>query len=1261
MPIQKLQTLTDLPSEEWDRLDRAVREFETAWQDGTIPDIADYVPNDPRVRALALAELVRVELELRLKGKDDGTRLESYLDRFPELSDPDRLTALAAWEFQLRSRHRPPPSPDEYAKRFPHLAGRFAGWMMPTLTEAAPPKGPATTPRLPDIKGFQFFEELGRGGVGVVYRAKELTLGRDVAVKMILAGAQAGPQTRERLRNEAMSLARLRHPNIVPVYEVGEHDGLPFVVLEYVAGGSISKFQSGRPLPIQVVVTWMEAMARAVQHAHEMGIIHRDIKPANVLLQWPKNAPRPAAGNDMPDVSTLLTWIPRLTDFGLAKQLETLTEATPSGAMLGTPGYMAPEQAEGHSRKVGPAADIFALGAVLYELLTGRSPFYAESVIDTLMQVVNADPIRPSRLRPGLPPDLEQICLKCLNKAPEKRYASAAALADDLERFRTGRPVLARPATPIERLIKWVRRYPTAAALIAVAQVALVVISILLVFAERQRRLAEDSLETNRVTQALDAMDKGERFAALAAFVQILDQTRDSTRAEVHRLRVTSLFRRPPRLVRLVGQEDRINVALFDQAGQVLLTAGANGSRVWDPATGTQRFLMQTGDEIIGASIDATGTRAATASLDGKARIWDLTTGQAIGMPRIHGENLSSIAFTPDGKWLLTIGRDDTGQSAARLWPVEGDGAVFTLPNPEGVRDAIIMPDGQHVLTAGGDGVARIWDITPPPSIAGPSMRHGPGLITVAVRADGNEVVTGDSDGLIKRWNPKSGEPISSSFRQGEPVRRATYQPNGSKLITIGDRFIRLWELSKDPPYLLFSSIDGDPLLNASFSPGGRVLVMSTGPLVNAWDVSSKSPQSLSDKMRHTGDVRAIAFSPSGSTFVTAATDGLARIWDLCGAEPVTFKHGDVVYQAELSPDGRHVITAGEDKAARIWSADSGTQNGPALTHDEKVVAASFSPDGRLALTGSYDGTVNIWEASTNQIRHRIAAHDEQVSRAVFSPDGKTVLSASGDRKARFWDVATGKQIGTDLIHDDYVLHAGFSRDGKLAVTTTLSGNAMVWRVATGEQLISVNHKSAVMFGELDPTGKWLITACKDGTARIWDANSGVQIGEPLLHDSEVVFADFDPKGNWLVTASMDKTARTWDLKTGARRGPVMRHASGIYRVAVSPNGQLIATASADGTARVWEANTGFAVTPPLVHGGPVRSISFRSDGLALLTGSDDGTAKLWDLKSDARSIPEWKQWATLLTGFRHDLDHNDEPLGREDALHLWQRVRPDS
>ncbi len=316
------------------------------------------------------------------------------------------------------------------------------------------------------IPGYEVLGELGRGGMGVVYRARHLGLNRVVALKMILAGGHAGEEERARFRREAEAVARLGHPNIVQIHEVGEVDGKPFFALEFVAGGSLADQVRKAPFPPGQAARVVELLARAMHHAHEQGIIHRDLKPANVLVA--------ADGT------------PKITDFGLAKRLDADAGQTPSGAILGTPSYMAPEQAAGKVRQVGPAADVYALGALLYELLTGRPPFRAATPLDTLLQVLAEEPVPPSRLQPKLPRDLETICLKCLQKNPARRYAPALALAEDLRRFQAHEPIQGRPAGRGERLVKWARRHPTTAAAAGVGVllgVALAVVGVLLYFA----------------------------------------------------------------------------------------------------------------------------------------------------------------------------------------------------------------------------------------------------------------------------------------------------------------------------------------------------------------------------------------------------------------------------------------------------------------------------------------------------------------------------------------------------------------------------------------------------------------------------------------------------------------------------------------------------------------------------------------------------------------------------------------------------------
>ncbi len=335
-----------------------------------------------------------------------------------------------------------------------------------TLPPTQPPDGPtqaadpiatvATAADGIDIPGYEVLDTLGRGGMGVVYRARQKKLGRVVALKMILAGAHAGEADLARFRTEAEAIARLQHPNIVQVYEVGEQGGLPYFSLEFCPGGSLEKRLAGTPLPAREAAALVEALARAMAAAHQKGVIHRDLKPANVLLAEDGT--------------------PKITDFGLARKLEDAAHPTLSGAILGTPSYMAPEQAAGKSKGIGPAADIYALGAILYELLTGRPPFKAATALDTLLQVIEQEPAPVRQLNPQAPRDLDTICLKCLQKAPQQRYASAAALADDLRRFREGELITARPPGLLRRADRWVRRHQGLAMIWTAGVAALVVL-----------------------------------------------------------------------------------------------------------------------------------------------------------------------------------------------------------------------------------------------------------------------------------------------------------------------------------------------------------------------------------------------------------------------------------------------------------------------------------------------------------------------------------------------------------------------------------------------------------------------------------------------------------------------------------------------------------------------------------------------------------------------------------------------------------------
>jgi tetratricopeptide (TPR) repeat protein/tRNA A-37 threonylcarbamoyl transferase component Bud32 len=462
-------------------LDRLCDRFEAAWAAGHSPAIEDFLPEAAEAdRPALLRELMLVELHYRRQAGEC-------------------------------------PKPEDYAARFPVLD--------PTWLAGAAERGAPAPP--PTIPGYEILGRLGQGGMGVVYKARQIKLGRLVAVKMVLAGAHAGEEELARFRREAEAVAHLQHPHIVQIYEVGEAEGLPYLALEFMEGGSLDQHTSGTPQAARPAAQLLETVARAVHYAHERGVVHRDLKPANILLSFSREPRASAAADALARGSRLNETVPKITDFGLAKRLDRQTARTRTGAVLGTPSYMAPEQASGVTKQVGPAADVYALGAILYELLTGRPPFKAPTPMETALQVLSDEPVSPSRLQPKLPRDLETICLKCLRKEPHRRYASAAALADDLRRWQDGRPIQARPVAGLERLWYWARRNKRTAVL--AGSVLLLLLGVAVVASGATLWIYQEQVRTESERRRADLMSRRMRAER--------DQKQEALKAEARRRR----------------------------------------------------------------------------------------------------------------------------------------------------------------------------------------------------------------------------------------------------------------------------------------------------------------------------------------------------------------------------------------------------------------------------------------------------------------------------------------------------------------------------------------------------------------------------------------------------------------------------------------------------------------------------------------------------------------------------------------------------
>jgi serine/threonine protein kinase len=471
------------------RLLAAVGRFDEAWANGQRPMVESHLPLPGPERDDLLPHLVAVELERRCTA-GEAILVEAYLARFPSLTEqPAAVVELLAIEYRHR---RPPPTTDELQRRFPEyvsaLAVRLgtASTTPPAAAEsesdkphaAAADQAKVADGALPVIPGYEILKELGHGGMGVVYLAWQTSLKRLVALKRIRVGDQAGQGARARFRTEAEAVARLQHPNIVQIHEIGEAEGAPFFSLEYVEGGSLADYLRGKPQPSLPAAALVETLARAMHHAHERGILHRDLKPGNVLLSFSRESEKEDAtltkrvASSFSD-SRLNEYVPKITDFGLAKLVDVEQGQTQSGEIMGTAAYVSPEQAMGKTRRVGSATDVYSLGAILYELLTGRPPFLAATMFDAMVELMSREPLPPRRLQAAIPRDLETICLKCLEKEPGRRYASAAALAEDLRRYQAGEPIAARPIGRLERGWRWCRRNPVVAGLVAAVALSL--------------------------------------------------------------------------------------------------------------------------------------------------------------------------------------------------------------------------------------------------------------------------------------------------------------------------------------------------------------------------------------------------------------------------------------------------------------------------------------------------------------------------------------------------------------------------------------------------------------------------------------------------------------------------------------------------------------------------------------------------------------------------------------------------------------------
>jgi WD40 repeat protein len=1056
----------------------------------------------------------------------------------------------------------------------------------------AAPEVPAgeSRPGPREVPGYEILGELGRGGMGVVYRARQLSLNRIVALKMILAGSHAGAQDLARFRAEAEAVARLQHPNIVQIFEVGEHEGLSFFTLEFVDGGSLADQLDGTPLPLRRAAQLVRTLATAVSAAHEQGVVHRDLKPANVLLTQDGR--------------------PKITDFGLAKRLDTAGQ-TQTGAVMGTPGYMAPEQAGGRSKNIGPLADVYALGAILYELLTGRPPFKAETPLDTMLQMLGEEPVPPSRLNRKIPPDLETICLKCLAKDPRRRYPSARVLANDLKHFLDGKPITARPAGKWERLRKWTKRRPAAAALVGVSVVA--ALGLLLGGAYFAHQLNE---ERNTAVAERDRAERQQQAARAN-----LERARRLLLTN-QLLRVAPLWEHSPaQALELLEDNELCPPELRDFTWRIYHRLCQRHSRT----------LAKTLNPFNRLAFSADGRLLATTGMGSRPEeiiLWEVATGRERSRLRGHSGRVTCLAFSADGRTLATGGEDRT----VKRWDVATGRRLSSVKGKVGtVRFLGLAADGKTVALAG----QRTFP-----------DRFGPAGWTLAVMdADtGREVSFGrlSPPFVYSLALSADGKTLAASVAVPEVMNRSVPA-------------LKVWDLATKGERALLKGLNANAAFLA-FAPDGRTLASAmNGQILYLWDVPAGRFRAA-----WRGAFGPLGFTADGRTLLTRGPAG-AKLWDVAaGRERFVFP--GAFGKVAISPDGRTLASDGGG-ALKLWDVPRHRQAVAVLAgHTGKVNAVALTRDGKLLASAGNDTTARLWDVATGKTR-TVLPHSQPVRAVAFSPDGQTLATGSselvGGKPAGIiclWETATGRKRATLRGHIDPVTCLAFSPDGKTLAAAgegllkpgpkggapiVKKGRVRLWDVATRRERTSITQNlGGITCLAFSPDGKRLavgfgIPAQQAFGGDVLVADLTAPDGEPVFLSRVPVKQDtkprdmtpvtclaFSPRGRILARGSggrdpiqqplADKVT-LWHSASWQPYAALAGHTGLITALSFSADGRTLATASRDRTVRLWDLETRQEILSLKGHRGEVTSVAFSADGKTLVSGGAAGEVIIWE------------------------------------------------
>jgi eukaryotic-like serine/threonine-protein kinase len=1006
-------------------------------------------------------------------------------------------------------------------------------------TEPAPAQGASiredALTAAPDAKEvhrfgrFQILRTLGQGGVGIVFLAWDPALRRQIALKVPQPETLMTNEARKRFQREAHAAAGLDHPNIVPVYETGSIGSVTYIAAAYCPGSTLADWlaRQSLPVPVRDAAALTATLARAVEHAHERGVLHRDLKPSNILLKHSE------AGDLRDDANEPLgLYEPRITDFSLAKIAGGLGPETKSGVPFGSPPYMAPEQAEGKLKAIGSQTDVYGLGCILYELLTGKAPFRGDGQLDILRQVIADAPIPPRRARKDTPIELEAIVLKCLEKNPARRYPSAREMADDVDRFLAGQPTRARPPGRWEQLAQRTKKH--SAALSALALVTGCAITLLLDGRWYEARLQTDrrlTLRKNEETRVREVA-RGRRlqyvrdirqadqllrsFQAALAMSVLNRQRPQAGEDDLREFTWYHLMRRCDTASRtLRGHQSDVYSVEFSPRGDLLASAGKDGAVViWDTSNWhIVRKIVASYTEVNAAAFSPDGQNLATVDDHGELRLWEIATGEMIFERPAHKGEATVARFTPSGKTIVTAGTTD----GIKLWDRETGDEVDRLSG----QGAMLSPDGAILAMSAKDGEIELWDLSTRTLIK--SLPVAEELQGAAFSHDGKKLATAHAKGrLVQFWDIDDGRLLHEFRGHADAVSDVVFSPDDQSIISASrDATIRFWSVS-------------DRMQNGHH-------------------------------LGHAGRIWNLALSPDGRQMASAGSDGTVKLWDAALSRGITKIPIDRhPFSFTFMEDSRNVMTldVGDRLSIARWDVPSASLL-KRLTIDlpgrSKVYWLAVSNDGRRFALVRQDGSFTLWNTATlRQERLIYSAAPDTASYAAFSPDDRYLLIQYSVARRALWDLVNQRLIPVPW---DKIESVHFAAAGEVEVLLE-DGHLICWNPSTGRtKSRSFSRPCQLVKTSFSRDGRFLASVDpKTWRILLWSAPTLELMREFPGHGVACRWLAFSPDQKTLASAGDDRMVKLWDVDTGEELITLEKYGSVVDDPRFSPDGRTLVT-----------------------------------------------------------------------------------------------------